>query len=236
MDSKRKNVLNLATLKWVFLDEPEISQSRRALAPEKSPRSIALQSVSQTSFSQPRFPKSTVRRESLLSRPPADHIDVDAFQKRIPAAQPHLQGSSLPALKFPITARILAEKASRKPGYRSEASLPPASLSPRSTYKCAWYLPSTQWRQVQGRDSKLNSLQRNRGRTYAALQPYFFLHIQEKEGGLSFSQEFAENVKKFQKMPMMSKFKSHLESKNCRIPMFLDSVKAERSAEPFAEW
>lgn len=240
MDSRKAKVPSLATFKWVFLEEPRLKKSPKGSFSSKSPQNSSparlqhLSSFSHTSLEH--IPKSRLHRESVLARPASDFIDVETFQKRVPMVQSR-QVSSLPDLKFPITARVLAQKASRKPGYRLDASPKPALQPYRRTYKNPWYIPPERWRQDQGKDLKINSLQHTRGRKQIAVKPYFFLHVQEKEGGLSFSQEFTENVKKFQKMPMMSKFKGHLEASNRRVPLFLDSVKSDRSAaESLADW
>ena len=240
MDSRRQKVPSLATFKWVFLEEPRVKQSPKGSFSSKSPQNSSsarlqhLASFSHTSLAQ--LPKSHRHRETVLAKPASDYIDVETFQKRVPMVQTH-QVSSLPDLKFPITARVLAQKASRKPGYCLEASPRPAFKAPKGTYKSPWYLPPERWRQGQDKDSKISALQQTRGKPQVAVQPYFFLHIQEKEGGLSFSQEFTENIKKFQKMPMMSKFKGHLEASNHRVPLFLDHVKSDRTAvESFADW
>jgi hypothetical protein len=166
MDSRRKKVPSLAMLKWVFLEEPPVKHSPKGSFSSKSPQNTSptrLQNTNPSSFSVTHLPKPHPHRDSVLSRPAGDHIDVEAFQKRIPMVSLQHQVTSLPDLKFPITARVLEQKASRKPGYRLGESPKPAIKAPRGKYKSPWYLPPERWRLDQDKDSKISALQRTRG-------------------------------------------------------------------------
>lgn len=164
MDSRRKKVPSLAMQKWVFLEEPPAKHSPKGSISSKSPQNPSptrLQNIHPASFSHSHLPKPS--RDNVVARTTGDYIDVEAFQKRIPMLSLQHQVTSLPDLKFPITARVLEQKASRKPGYRLGESPKPAIRAPRGKYKSPWYLPPQRWRLDQDKDSKISALQRTKG-------------------------------------------------------------------------
>lgn len=139
--------------------------------------------------------------------------------------------SSLPPLQttqhFPKTLEILKIKETRRQGYK-EPSPPPIGFKVlRRQYHGAWYLPPGQWKVAASSRDAVSKYSLQRGIFHAAKAPYFYLHSTGKHSPI----QFEENVKKFQRMPMMSRFKAHLEAGNKRIPPFLQSVKSEKDLE-----
>jgi len=139
--------------------------------------------------------------------------------------------SSLPPLhspqQFPNTLEVLKSKETRRQGYKEPSPPPRAHKSHQNQYHGAWYLPPAQWKVAISARDTISKYSLQRGESHIAKAPYYYLHSEGKQTPI----QFEENVKKFQRMPMMSRFKGHLEASNKRIPPFLQSVKSDKELE-----
>ena len=155
------------------------------------------------------------------------HKPSEIFQRLPPISQ---------TPSFPNTLEVLKLKEAKRQVFKKTIPEVSGEKHHRRTYQSAWYLPPSHWKAAPQNEGTSNKYSLHRGISYSARAPYFYLHSNSKpslqQKGVPQQGEFEENVKKFQRMPMMSKFKGHLEAHSLRVPPFLQTVKSDHELEP----
>jgi hypothetical protein len=140
----------------------------------------------------------------------------------VPSVGVQRRNEPLPSLskQFPLTLQVLKEKSVRKQRFKAGAGPSPPLLKrvSKPKYHSAWYLPPSLWKTV-SKNQQCQALDH-------AKTPYYSLQ--------SHSPRFQENVKELQRMPMMGRFKGHLETLNLRVPPYLQQIQSEVEEKSFA--
>jgi len=125
------------------------------------------------------------------------------------------ESKSALSMRFPMTLQVLQEKTTRKQRFKQASGVSPAvkrTLKPK--YHSAWYLPPSLWKTVPADPEPLKCRALVQAKT-----PYYSLQAE--------SHQTRENIKQLQKMPMMGRFKGHLETLSLRVPPYLQEVAAD---------
>ena len=214
---KGKSVSHLHTLsrEWLFLSE--VKESTRAASQMSSTSDEQLQSALKhlRQMSTPvlkvedwDLPLGVEALVTMRKREGTDRLSP------VPSVGLHRRKEQLPSLarQFPLTLQVLKEKSVRKHGFKAGAGpSPPLKRVSKPKYHTAWYLPPSLWKTV-SKDQRCQALDH-------AKTPYYSLQ--------SHSSQFQENVKELQRMPMMGRFKGHLETLNLRVPPYLQQIHSE---------
>lgn len=215
---KGKGVSHLHTLsrEWLFLSE--VKETTRAASQMSSTSEKQLQSALKhlRQMSNPvlkaedwDLPLGVEALVTMRKREGTDRLSP------VPDVGGNWRKEKLPSLdkQFPLTLQVLKEKSVRKHGFKAGKG-PASPLLKRVSkpkYHSAWYLPPSLWKTV-SKDQRCQALDH-------AKTPYYSLQ--------SHSPQFQENVKELQRMPMMGRFKGHLETLNLRVPPYLQPIHAE---------
>lgn len=214
MAKKGKGVSHLHTQsrEWLFLSE--VRESTRAASQlsstseshlESALRHLRQMSTPELKAEDWELPPST---QTVFT---AKHRETT--QKLSPISNVKFTQSGSETMRFPMTLQVLREKSARTQGFKQVSGRSPVpKRKQKPKYHSAWYLPPSLWKTKPARQECLQSRQQ-------ATTPYYSLQSE--------SQQTRENVKQLQKMPMMGRFKGHLETLNLRVPPYLQEVSAD---------